>query len=180
MHSVLIAGVGYSHLTDMSVGPTVAAELQQESWPPHVAVEDWSYGPVSIVHRLHEPDGGFTRIVLIGAIDRALSAGTIQVYQWDGVLPPPDTIQTCVAEAVTGIVSLDNLVVVTAQFADLPREVFIIEVQPLLREFGLTFSPLVQAALPRVKELARAIAEGRVARNEVPVMPLGGMMPHAS
>jgi Ni,Fe-hydrogenase maturation factor len=56
----LIAGVGYSNLSDLSVGPLVAAQLRGEEWPAHVEVDDLSYGPIAVVHRFAEtlPGGG--------------------------------------------------------------------------------------------------------------------------
>jgi hydrogenase maturation protease len=154
----LIAGVGYSNLSDLSVGPIVAAQLRKEEWPAHVEIDDLSYGPVAVVHRLAEAAPPYTRLVLVGAVDRGRRGAEVQYYCWDGVLPDAEEIQARVAEAVTGVIDLDNLLVVTGHFAALPAEVFVVEVQPAAAEFGLEPSPAVAAALPEVRRLARAAA----------------------
>ena len=155
----LIAGVGYSNLSDLSVGPIVAAQLRQEAWPTHVEVDDLSYGPVAVVHRLAETAPPYTRLVLVGAADRGRRGAEVRSFRWDGVLPDAEEIQARVAEAVTGVIDLDNLLVVTRHFGALPAEVFVVEVQPVATEFGMEPSPAVAAVLPEVCRLARAAAQ---------------------
>ena len=155
----LIAGVGYSNLRDQSVGPIVAAQLRAEEWPAHVEVDDLSYGPVAVVHRLAEAAPPYGRLVLVGAVDRGRRGAEIHCYRWDGVLPSAEEIQARVEEAVTGVIDLDNLLVVTCHFGTLPPEVFVVEVQPVASEFGMETSPAVAAALPEVRRLARAAAQ---------------------
>src|SRR5262245_50585827 len=152
----LIAGVGYSNLSDLSVGPIVAAQLREEQWPVHVEVDDLSYGPIAVVHRLAEAAPPYGRLVLVGAADRGQKGAGVRYYRWDGVLPDVDEVQARVAEAVTGVIDLDNLLVVAGHFGALPAEVFVVEVQPVATEFGMEPSPAVAAALPGVRELARA------------------------
>jgi hydrogenase maturation protease len=155
----LLAGVGYSNLSDLSVGPFVAAQLRKERWPAYVEIDDLSYGPVAVVHRLAEAAPPYTRLVLVAAVERGRAGAEVRPYRWDGELPEAEEIQARVAEAVTGVIDLDNLLVVTGHFAALPAEVFVVEVQPLATEFGLEPSPAVAAVLPAVRRLARAAAE---------------------
>jgi hydrogenase maturation protease len=152
----LIAGVGYSNLSDLSVGPIVAAQLGAEPWPAQVEVDDLSYGPVAVVHRLAEAAPPYDRLVLVGAADRGPRRMEVRYYRWDGVLPDAEEVQARVAEAVTGVIDLDNLLVVAGHFGALPGEVFVVEVQPVATEFGMEPSPAVAAALPEVRGLARA------------------------
>jgi hydrogenase maturation protease len=154
----LVAGVGYSNLRDLSVGPLVAAQLRREPWPAHVEVEDLSYGPVAVVHRLAEAEPPFGRLVVVAAADRGAAAPGVRCYRYGGALPDPEEVQARVAEAVTGVIDLDNLLVVARQFGALPPEVRVIEVQPLATDFGLEPSPAVAALLPEVRRLARAAA----------------------
>jgi hypothetical protein len=83
----------------------------------------------------------------------------VRSYSWDGVLPDADEIQARVAEAVTGVIDLDNLLVVTRHFGALPAEVFVVEVQPVAIEFGMEPSPAVAAVLPEVRRLVRAATQ---------------------
>jgi hydrogenase maturation protease len=154
----LIAGVGYSNLSDLSVGPLVAARLRGEAWPAHVEVDDLSYGPIAVVHRFAEAIPPYQRLVLVGAADRGRKAAEIHCYRWEGRLPTAEEVQARVAEAVTGVIDLDNLLIVTQQFGTLPRETFVIEVQPVVTEFGLEPSPAVADVLPEVCRLARCLA----------------------
>src|SRR5262249_36358747 len=135
----LIAGVGYSNLSDLSVGPFVAARLRRETWPPHVEVDDLSYGPIAVVHRLAEASPPYDRLVLVGAADRGEERAAIRCYRWRRQLPLPDEVQARVAEAVSGVIDLDNFLIVVQQFDALPPDVVVIEVQPVLRGFGLSF-----------------------------------------
>jgi hydrogenase maturation protease len=154
----LVAGVGYHNLSDLSVGPIVAAQLRQERWPADVEVEDLSYGPIAVVHRFAEAVPPYQRLVLIGAADRGGKKARVRCYRWEGVLPPAEEVQARVAEAVTGVIDLDNLLVVAQQFGALPGEAFVIEVQPVVTDFGLTPGPDVAALLPEVRRLARRVA----------------------
>ena len=154
----LIAGVGYSNLSDLSAGPLVAARLRREQWPEHVEVDDLSYGPIAVVHRFVEAAPPYRRLVLVGAADRGRKVAPIRCYRWEGVLPPAEEVQARVAEAVTGVIVLENLLVVAQQFGALPAEVFVIEVQPVVTDFGLDPGPDVAALLPEVCSLARRVA----------------------
>src|SRR5262249_60865186 len=136
----LIAGVGYSNLSDLSVGPLVASRLRRERWPAHVEVDDLSYGPIAVVHRFAEAEPAYRRLVLVGAADRGRKAAPVRCDRWEGVLPPAEEVQARVAEAVTGGIDLENLLVVAQQFGALPGEVFIIESRP--EASGLGQGPL--------------------------------------
>lgn len=76
------------------------------------------------------------------------------------------------AEAVTGVIDLDNLLIVTRQFGVLPEEVYVVEVQPVVTDFGLELSPAVAALLPEVRRLARLAVERPPCPGEVePIRP---------
>ena len=62
------------------------------------------------------------------------------------------------AEAVTGVISLDNLLIVAGFFDALPADVVVIEVEPEDEGWGEGFSPAVQAAWPALR-----LAVGRAA-----------------
>src|SRR5262249_34295077 len=91
--------------------------------------------------------------------DRGRRGAEVHSYRWDGVLPGAEAIQARVAEAVTGVIDLDNLLVVAGHFGALPAEVFVVEVQPVATGFGMEPGPDVALALPEVRGLARAAAQ---------------------
>jgi hydrogenase maturation protease len=156
----LIGGVGYWFLRDGSLGPAIAVELAQERWPHEVAVEDLSYGPIAVMQRIQDVRPPFERLVLVSAVRRGRVPGTVFVYRWDGRLPDEDEVQARVAEAVTGVISLDNLLAVVGFFGALPEEVLIVEVEPEDEGWGEGFSAAVEAARPRVLETVRELARG--------------------
>ena len=71
-------------------------------------------------------------------------------YRWAHQLPDPEEIQARVAEAVTGVISLDNLLIIATYFGKLPRDVLVIEVEAADEGWGEGFSAHVEKAIPRV------------------------------
>ena len=149
---VLIGGLGYSFLRDESVGVWAAEQLAPRAGDG-VEVEDVSYHPVGFVHNLQERDP-YDRIVLVSAKRRGRPAGTVVSYRWDGALPDRDAIQERVAEAVTGVIDLDNLLIVCGAFGALPDDVRVVEIEPGPENWGDGFGPEVSASLDAVLETA--------------------------
>lgn len=147
---VLVGGVGYRNLRDGSLGPYLA-EVLAERAPDGVEVEDLSYGPVAVSQNLRDRPP-YARLVLVGAVRRGRLPGTIERYRWGGLLPPREEIQARVAEAVTGVISLDNLLIVCGALGALPADVRVVEVEPADEGWGEGFSPAVEAGLPEVVE----------------------------
>jgi hydrogenase maturation protease len=147
---VLVGGVGYRNLRDHSVGPYVADVLAPRA-TTSVEVEDLSYGPVAFSHNLHDRPP-YDRLVLVGAVARGRTPGTLERYRWDGALPSPAEIQDRVAEAVTGVISLDNLLIVTGALGGLPADVRVVEIEPVDEGWGEEFSPVVSSRIPEILE----------------------------
>ncbi len=160
--AVLIAGVGYQNMRDASLGSLLAPALAQQPWPADVEVVDMFFGPVHAVHWLQDRPGHFTRVVFVSAVERGRAPASIHAYRWDGALPDPAAIQERVAEAVTGMVSLDGMLIVTGHFGALPAEVFVVEVEPVDTSWGEGLSPAVAARLDAIAAaVRRAALEGR-------------------
>ena len=147
---VLVGGVGYRNLRDGSLGPYLVDLLAGRAGDG-IEVEDLSYGPVQIVHNLQDRPP-YDRLVLVAAVARGRPPGALARYRWPGTLPPSDEIQERVAEAVTGVISLDNLLIVCGALGGLPRDVVVVEVEPADEGWGEGFSPEVEARLPEVVE----------------------------
>ncbi len=144
---VFIGGVGYTNLRDLSVGPMGVPELQRLEWPAGVEIDDLSPGgPIAAVHRFREA-APYDRVVLLGAVGRGRQPGQIYSYRWDGSLPDREEIQLRVTEAVTGVISLDNLLIVGGYFGIWPPAVVVVEVEPREEDWGPEFSEPVQAAI---------------------------------
>ena len=179
---VLVAGVGYTNLRDMSVGPALAERLAAETWPDGVDVFDLGIGAVAAVHHLAaaQAEGAYDRAVLFGAAQRGRRPGSVTCYLWDSVLPGVEAIQAQVAEAVTGAVSLEALLVVGRQFGALPERVVVVEIEPEDESWGPDFSPAVEEAVTTAMAVIRREAltpSADLPRLAVPVPPAAGPRP---
>ena len=153
---ILVAGVGYQNLRDMSVGPLLIERLRRREWPPGVQIEDLSLGAIAALHylQLHPP---FDAALFVGgeSCPKGTDApGTIRRYAWS---PPPgaddEAVQDAVAEAVTGVISLPAMLLVIGHFGALPARTRVIEIEPRDVEWGPDFSPPVMQALEEAEEM---------------------------
>ena len=170
----LVGAVGYRNLRDHSAAFAVLDGLSGADLDDEVAVEDLSYNPIAIVQWLEgeAPANRFQRVVLIAAAERGRVPGTIDAYRWDGVLPPDDQVQQAVVEAVTGVIALENTVVIAGYFGVLPLAVAILEIEPQDHEFGSELSVAVGAAILPAIELAGTLARDRPAFEALPLRAL--------
>ncbi len=155
----LVAIVGYRNLSDFSVGPVLLPELQALEWGPGVDVDDLSYGPIAVVQNL-EDRPLYDRMIFLSAVVRDRVPGKVYRRRFDATPRTGEEIQARIEEAVTGVIDLDNLLVIAQHFRVLAPEVVTIEVEPLERESGESFSAEVSAILPGILELVRTEANG--------------------
>jgi hypothetical protein len=88
-----------------------------------------NWGPIAIVQEFQAEKINYDRFLLITAVDRGLPAGTVTCRRWvGGEINILDT-QDRIFEAVTGIISMDNLLVIGEHFKIWPKEVITIEAQ---------------------------------------------------
>ncbi len=174
----VVGGVGYRNLRDHSLGIVMSEELEPRAEPPALEIEDLSYGPVAIGQWLLDEarDAPITRAVFVTAVARedGRPPGTISAYRWDRVLPSDEEIQRAVVDAVTGVILLDNTLIVTEWMKALPAETIVVEVEPLEHAFGDEMSPAVAAAYPRVRDLVMRLAADEALGRTLPLTPLGG------
>lgn len=156
--NVLVSGIGYSNLSDMSFGRVLLGELSAMSWPEHVHVDDLNYGAIMIYQMLEASPIKYDRAVFVSAVKRGREPGALEKYRWDGVLPGPAEIQSRIEEAVTGVISLENLLVVCKHFDVLPGDVTIVEIEPEKEDWGSDFSPTVAARVGEAIEMVRTEA----------------------
>lgn len=176
----VIGGVGYRNLRDHSLGIVMSDELEALARPPLLLVEDLCYGPVAVAQWFLDEarEAPITRAVFITAIEReGRPPGTICAYRWDHRLPSDDIIQRCVVDAVTGVILLDNTLVVIEWMKALPGETIVIEVEPLDHAFGDEMSPSVARAYDEVRRLALSYATTPASIAALDIQPLGGGWP---
>lgn len=173
----LIGAVAYRDLCDYSAAGVVLDRLRVTCCRPDTVIEDVSYNPVAVAQRLQEEPPGrqFDRLVLIGSISRpGRRAGTVAAYRWDGALPAADVVQAAVAEAVTGVISLDNTLMLLRQFGALPKETIVVEIEPATHGFGDALSEPVARAVDEALSIIPAIAADDAAATRLPECSLGG------
>ncbi len=153
--SVLIGSVGYKNLRDLSFGPLLLERLEQMDWPAHVELRDVSYGPIAVMQWLQDSPGKYCRAIFLSAVERGRQAGTLEVYEWKPPALTTDLVQERVSEGVTGVISLDNLLIICQHFGVLPPEVICIEVEPVNSEFGSECSAAIAARLAAATDLVR-------------------------
>lgn len=154
---VLIGGIGYRNLRDGSAGAWVADQLAPRAGAG-IDVEDISYHPVGLTQNLQDrPD--YARIVIASAVARGREPGTITAYRWDRQLPETAEIQARVSEAVTGVISLDNTLIVCEALRALPEDVRVVEIEPADESWGEEFSPMVASRLDDLLETVWSFTE---------------------
>ncbi len=154
MHT-LIGAVGYQNLRDLSFGPNLLARLAELQWPGHVELEDVSYNPVAVVQTLEDTPGKYSRAIFISAVQRGRQPGMLELYLWQSPELTVDLVQERVGEGVTGVISLDNLLIVCQHFGALPPEVICVEVEPIRLDFGNEYSEAVASRFEAAIELVR-------------------------
>ena len=154
---VVVCGVGYRYLRDNALGVWVTDTLAPRA-ANGIEFEDLGYHPVGFVQNL-EDRPTYDRIVLVGAIKRGREPGTVRTYRCDHALTTPKEIQERVSESVTGVISLDNLLVVTEAFGAFPEDVWVVEVEPADEGWGDGFSPTIEAKLPEIEEAVWSLTE---------------------
>jgi hydrogenase maturation protease len=151
---VLIGGVGYTNLRDRSFGPLLIERLRRRAWPDDVVVEDLSYGPIDVLFKLQAESRPFRLGLFVGAVARGRPPGTVVRYVWPRLTPAADELQERIGEAVTGVVSLENLLQILTHFGALPQQTVVVEVEPEPEEgWGPELSAPVTAALIDVEAL---------------------------
>ena len=157
----LIGAIGYRNLRDHSAAFEVLERLSRARLAPGVVLEDLSYNPIALVQWLQEqaPDAQFDRVILISALQRpGRIPGAFAAYPWDRIVPPDETVQRAITEAITGIISLDNTVAIAGYFRALPADVTIVEIEPAEHAFGAELSAVVERAVDAVTTLLCADA----------------------
>lgn len=131
MPRVAIGLVGYyQFIRGYPLGPELKERLDRLAEPGGgVTIHEMNWGPIAIVQDFQASAVQYDRIVLIGAVDRGREAGSVTPRLWVGGPLEVMAVQNRVFEAVTGIISLDNLLVIGAHFGIWPEELIVIEVQ---------------------------------------------------
>ncbi len=149
MKKIFIGTVGYHNLRNHSIGPALLPQLQKMQWVDGVELDELNWGPIAIVQKFQSLPIAFERVILIAAIERPeRKIGDITVYKWMGRLPDEELIQRCIGDAVTGVISVENLLIIGEYFKIWKGETFVVDVEPGQEEAGEDFTGDMQQAIP--------------------------------
>ena len=163
---ILVAGVGYQHLSDLSFGSVLVERMQEMDWPADVCVEDFGWGPISILHWFEESPGRrFDRAIFAGAIERGRKPGNLYTYAWLADKPDPEVVQERISEALTGVISLENLLIIAQHFDALPPDTTVIELEPVEQEWGSDLSETGRQRMAETIDWIRAEVRAKARPN---------------
>jgi hypothetical protein len=136
---VLIGIVGFSPVIDaFPLGPKLMDALKARlENRPDIAVENMTWSPIHVVQRFQD-DGAVRprRVVLVGAAAVSQVPGLVQGFRWTGGSVAAAAMQERIYEAVTGVVDLENTLIIGSHFEVWPDEMFGVEVDLPADTFG--------------------------------------------
>jgi len=172
MKKIIVGTIGYHNLGNHSLGPAILPMLQKLNWPEGVEVKEMNWGPIAIVQEFQTQQPSYDRVILLAAIERqGRNVGDIDTFRWMGRLPDEEMIQACIGDAVTGVISVENLLIIGEYFKIWPTETFIIDVEPGHETAGIEFTEEVQEAIPdiinTIRQLSMANISGSIKFKEL-------------
>ena len=138
INKILIGIVGYSPVLDSyPLGPNLMNNLKERDWANiNVDVQNMTWSPIHITQRLQENKLEFDRVVLVGSKTISTNPGRVESYKWKSKKVEEIKIQERIFEGVTGVVSLENTLVIGDYFKIWPIEFFTVEVDLPGEVFG--------------------------------------------
>lgn len=139
--------------------PMLFPHLQKLTFPDHVKVDELNWGPVAVVQMFEAEDPPFERVIILCAIERkGRPIGQIDVFKWMGKLPDEEQIQACVGDAATGVISVENLLVIGEYFKVWKDEVYLVDVEPGPEVAGEQWTKEVEEAVPDIISTIKSLA----------------------
>ena len=140
----VLGTIGYHNLSNHSIAPLLIEKIKQLEWAKNVTVEEMNWGPIAIVQWFQTLEIPFERVVLFTAIQRPKrKIGDITIFKWGGGIPDDKEVQARVGDAVTGVISPENLLIIGEYFKIWPKEVYLVDVEPGREKAGETLTTKV-------------------------------------
>lgn len=151
MKKTFIGTVGYHNLCNHSIGSALLPQLLKLQWPAGVELDELNWGPIAIVQKFQSLPFTFDRVILLSAIERPdRKIGDITIFKWMGKLPDEEMIQRCIGDAVTGVISVENLLIIGEYFKIWTGETFFVDVEPGPEQAGENFTREMQEIIPHL------------------------------
>ncbi len=139
--------------------PMLLSHLQELSFPDHIKVDELNWGPVAVVQMFQAEEPAFEKVIILCAIEReGRKIGHIDVFKWLGKLPDEEQIQACVGDAATGVISVENLLVIGEYFKVWKDEVYLVDVEPGPEVAGEQWTIEMQNAIPEIISTIKRLA----------------------
>ena len=165
--NTFVGTVGYHILGNHSIGPVLLSQLKNMDFPPNVRVDELNWGPVAVVQQFEAEELKFQRVILLCAIERpGRGVGDISIYQWKGGLPDETQIQACVGDAATGVISVENLLVIGEYFRIWEDEVLLVDVEPGEEIAGTELTEPMEKQIPEILRTVYRLATKGISNTE--------------
>ena len=151
----LVGGFGLPAMRDLDFGRQFVGYAEALDWPADVVVEDLSYAPHLVLHRLQELDPA--NVVFVGSVERGVERpGTVRRYRLDPAPPDPGAVHLSLTDGLAGVGEFHHTLRVLRHWGALPADTVIIEVEPADTSFGLGFSEEVGSSIEQIVDVVRA------------------------
>ena len=152
MPGVLIASFGHAWLRDQAFGIKVLDALRTRDLPSDVELADWSFGTITAFQKLAERR--YRRAIFLSGTSReGRPPGTLSRRAARIELPAAEEIHGRICDCVMGAVSVDNLLIIGSYYGALPRDVVLVEAEPVDDGWGDALSPALAVCLDKAVEL---------------------------
>ena len=142
MAGVLVAALGHAWLRDQAFGLKVLEQLRARELPSDVELADWTFGTFTAFQKLAARP--YRRAIFVSGTSRdGRAPGTLARWTPTATLPPEEEIHGRIGDCVMGAVSVDNLLIIARRYEALPRDVVLVEAEPVDDTWGDTLSPAV-------------------------------------
>jgi hypothetical protein len=135
----LVGIVGYSPVVDSYPLGRSLLDLLRRELPTggSVAIENMTWSPLHIVQRFQDQTAMRPeRLVLVGGASLSAWPGRVRAFHWKGGKLPEQAVQDRIYEAVTGVVDIENTLVIGEYFGVWPQECFVVEADMPANTFG--------------------------------------------
>ncbi len=162
-----VGTVGYHILGNHSIGPMLLQELQKMEVSSNVKIDELNWGPVAVIQQFQAEEIPYQKVILLCAIERpGREIGEITIFKWKGGLPDEEQIQACMGDAATGVISVENLLVLGEYFGIWKEEVYLIDVEPGEEIAGEQLTPEVEKQVPEILKTVFRLTSGGLSENE--------------
>ncbi len=168
----VLGTIGYHNLSNHSIAPLLMDKIKQLDWAYNITVEEMNWGPIAIVQWFQALEIPFERVVLFTAIERPKrNIGDVTIFKWGGKTPNEREIQARIGDAVTGVISPENLLIIGEFFKIWPEEVYMIDVEPGPEKAGETLMPEVgERVMDYIKTIEIVCKQGCISSDNFVVL----------